>query len=292
MMPQSLQLTNEVLIERQRIEVTITGLHKRINEGLAKIEELHRENQILKAHETDILTNKDFKYQIKVSKQKKVDLEPGHYVTNCLQCNRTCHDNCAYSNNTDKWQCSAMDNGGEESAKCRVCPSNCHWSKHVNNPYYFKIYEETEERTQEDLKQKYAKAVAGKTQVEAMIHNMEARLAELDENVMKKIHQVRVSLKRLDEIALKPNPLTEVEYIDLLIESEKQEATAGWQERVQYYQAAREHASIARGVMEMETPTVTAPVQTRTSLWKSIKGWWNGVYETVTTYIQEEPVYS
>ena len=45
-----------------------------------------------------------------------------------------------------------------------------------------KTYEETEERTQEDLCQ----AVAGKTQVEAMIHNMEARLAELDENVMKK----------------------------------------------------------------------------------------------------------
>ena len=31
-------------------------------------------------------------------------------------------------------------------------------------------------------------------------------------------------MQRLDEIALKPNPLSEVEYIDLLIESERQEA--------------------------------------------------------------------
>ena len=31
------------------------------------------------------------------------------------------------------------------------------------------------------------------------------------------IERVRQSLKRLTEIALKPNPLTEIEYLDLLI---------------------------------------------------------------------------
>ncbi|NEQ41112.1 MAG: hypothetical protein F6K40_34855 [Okeania sp. SIO3I5] len=56
------------------------------------------------------------------------------------------------------------------------------------------------------------------------------------------IQKTQRSLRRLDEIALKPNPLTELEYIDLLIESEKQEAKFGWQERVKYYQGAREFA--------------------------------------------------
>ena len=89
------------------------------------------------------------------------------------------------------------------------------------------MYEEEEERTQEDLKQKYAKGVAGKTHVQATINNMEACLVELDESVMQIILQVRTSLQRLDGIALKPNPLTEVEYIDLLVESDKQEANIG-----------------------------------------------------------------
>ena len=47
-----------------------------------------------------------------------------------------------------------------------------------------------------------------------------------------KIRQARRSLQRLQEIALRPNHLTDVEYIDLLIESEKQCAHPGWIQRV------------------------------------------------------------
>ena len=60
--PHSLQLTNEVLKERQQLESTIISLLPLINEGLAKFEELQKEQQILKAHESDILSNKDFQY--------------------------------------------------------------------------------------------------------------------------------------------------------------------------------------------------------------------------------------
>ena len=283
--PQSLQLTNEVLMERQRIETMISGLRVQINEGLAKIDELHRENQILKAHETDILTNKDFKYHINVTKQRMVNLEARHYVTNCLVCNRTCHESCIYSKHDDKWQCSAMNGQGREVAKCRVCPGQCHWKQHVNNPYYFEIYEEEEERTQEDLKRKYAKAVAGKSHVQTMIDNMEARLTELDESVMQMINQVQTSLQRLDEIALKPNPLTEVEYIDLLIDSEKLEHRIGWRDRVQYYEAAREQAIVTAEVRRVDTPSVQTQ-GTRRALWKKVKGWWSGACEAIGNYMK------
>ena len=72
-MPQSLQLTTEVLMERQRIEVTIEGLRKRINEGLSRINELHKENQILMAHEADIETNRKFTYTITITKYIQKD---------------------------------------------------------------------------------------------------------------------------------------------------------------------------------------------------------------------------
>ena len=70
------------------------------------------------------------------------------------------------------------------------CPGNCHWRQHVNNSYYFEIYHEDEERTQNDLKQKYAKAEEGKTQVQALIEAINNRLSELDEHIMGMISQV------------------------------------------------------------------------------------------------------
>ena len=54
----------------------------------------------------------------------------------------------------------------------------------------------------------------------------------------------------MDEIALKPNPLTEVEYLELLIESEKREAKPGWKQRIQYLEEAKRHAEILSKVKD------------------------------------------
>ena len=52
------------------------------------------------------------------------------------------------------------------------------------------------------------------------------------------------SLQRLDEIALKLNPLARTEFLELLIESERNEAKLGWKKRVQYYEKAKLQAEI------------------------------------------------
>ena len=267
---QSLQLTNEVLQERHRLETTISRLQPQINEGLARIEELRREERILKEHENDILTNKDFKYTVTITKQRKVDLAIGHYVTNCLLCNFTCHEDCVYANDEDKWRCSAMDNGDSDTAMCRVCPGKCTWRKHVNNPYYFELYQEDEVRTQNDLKRNYAEAVQGKIRVESMITTIEDRLMQLDQFVMQMMSEVRKSSERLDQIALKPNPLTEVEYIDLLIESEKLEKKPGYLDHIKYYEQVRQSAQIHTGVLSMDTTTTCTPQGK--GIWDHIRG--------------------
>ena len=51
-------------------------------------------------------------------------------------------------------------------------------------------------------------------------------------------------LARLDEIALKPNPLYELDYIDLLIESEKKQCKPGHTKRLEYLQEARQSANL------------------------------------------------
>jgi len=58
------------------------------------------------------------------------------------------------------------------------------------------------------------------------------------------IHEAQLILARLNEIALKPNPLTELDYIDLLIESEKQECKPGYIKQLEYLQEVRKKAEV------------------------------------------------
>ncbi len=51
-------------------------------------------------------------------------------------------------------------------------------------------------------------------------------------------------MERLQEIALKPNPLSTPDYIDLMIESKKQEAKPGFQDRIQSLMDVRKKAEI------------------------------------------------
>ena len=155
---------------------------------------------------------------------------------------------------------------GRSSATCRICPCRGHWTKHVNNPYRFEDYDEWEDRTVDDLKKRYNEAESGKNQKEIMIANMEKHMEFLYTMVLTMVQQVKTSLNRLDEIALKANPLTEVEYIELLIKSEKQQGKDGYQQRIQYYEEVKKQAQLVRTVKMGEIP--------HDHTQKSSKRWW------------------
>ena len=93
-------------------------------------------------------------------------------------------------------------------------------------------------------------AKSGKNIVEGMIEKLEGDLTEVHNNVLSMMFKAQQSLQRLDEIALKPNPLTRTEYLELLIESEKNEAKPGWKQRVQYYEEAKRQAEILSKVKD------------------------------------------
>ena len=237
----SLQLTQEVLEEREQLQNMIEGLTPQINQGLSKIEEKRQEENILRQYETEIEQNKSFRYSVEVTKAKKKDLSgTGQFTTTCLRCHFTCHQDCVYANDGDKESCCAIDKKGY----CTVCTDHCHWRAHSNVPYIFEYETVTETRTSEDLKKKYEVAQSGKNLVEGMIEKIENDLTEVHNNVLSMMFKVQQSLQRLDEIALKPNPLTKTEYLELLIESEKNEAKQGWKGRVQYYEEAKRQAEI------------------------------------------------
>ena len=245
----SLQMTREVLQERQQLETIVNGIQPQINAGLAKIDELNQVKQMLEAKESEITANKNFILKVKVIKQRKIDLPHGQYVTNCANCHSTCHDNCAYADDKDKWKCSAMS-GDESNATCKVCVGHCTWRKHFNNGYFFEFYEDWETQTSQELYQKYNKAKSDKNKHESMIGAIQGELQKMQDGVLYNIDRTRKSLQRLDEIALRPNPLTEVDYIDLLIESEEQNKELGWQQRVKSFYAVRKKAQLVAKVIK------------------------------------------
>ena len=244
----SLQLTREVLNEREQLENVLKELQSQIHAGLTKMDELQRVVILLEHNKFLIEQNKDFIIKVPVTKQRKVDIASGRYTTNCLNCNYTCHNNCIYSNNDDKKRCCAMNKKGD----CIVCPKKCGWQKHVNNPYIFELYEEEEIRTSAELKDRYDTAVEGESRAETMIANVEKELYSLEVLVLEKADKARRSLMRLDEIALKPNPLSEVDYIDQLIVSEEQHAQMGWQDRVAVYKSLRKRAALMRKIKDKD----------------------------------------
>lgn len=266
--PTSLQLTKEVLKERQRLETVIKGLQPQIQSGLSKIDEIQQERKTLEMRESEVLANKEFTYRVNMTKQIKIDLECGEYVTNCLTCNCTCHFPCHIPNDADKYRCWAMDSERMDS-RCRICDGKCSWKEHVNNPYRFELYTEEVEKTSADLKKKYEKALEGRKGVHAIIECMENELKQSHRQVIQNIQEARHCLERLQDIALKPNPLSEVEYIDLLIESEKSEAKKGFRNRIQALEKLRDQAVI---LMKMKEANLTEEyMESNWDIWRDKK---------------------
>ena len=235
----SLVLTKQVLEERKQLEVIMQSLQIQIQAILCKIGTLQQEEHIMEQHKADIAANKNFKYKVQEPRIVKHVTMPGQYVTNCTKCNFTCHRDCAYANNDDKRYCCAMS--GEY---CEVCKLKCHWSSHVNNPFWFEAQEVTVEKTYDELKERYEAALSGKSSKENIVSMIRAEIATSYHEVFLMIRQAQQILQRLDEIALRPNPLSEVEYIDLLVHTEEMDGGPGTAQRIKHLKSVREKAEL------------------------------------------------
>ena len=122
-----------------------------------------------------------------------------------------------------------MSNGS-----CQKCPfaNNCHWSEHVNDAYRFETRFETVKKEYDDIKKRFKEAVKGQSKVEAVIKQVEEDFNNINRIVLTFVAEMQRDLKKLSEIALKKDPLQQVDYLNLLMESEKSQAKPGWQDRV------------------------------------------------------------
>jgi Mg2+ and Co2+ transporter CorA len=240
----SLHQSKYVLQQRQLIEVTIDNLLPMLDVGLDKIEELRKEIKIIEQSQTEIDDNKDFTYVVFETQHSKIGLPEGRHVTNCLNCHVTCHKNCAYANDEDKKKCCVM----AASGCCTQCAKKCFWTTHRNTPYIFQYETLKKQKTYTEKEKKYRTAENEKMTKKKVVKRMHEELCVIEEDIMKLVEKINECNNILKEIALRPDPLSVVEHIDLLIESEKSEKRPGFQSRIASLQNCRRRATIDKDI--------------------------------------------
>uniref|UniRef100_A0A0P4VX20 Septin-type G domain-containing protein n=1 Tax=Scylla olivacea TaxID=85551 RepID=A0A0P4VX20_SCYOL len=269
----SLVLTKDVLQERKSIEVYIEGIQNEIKVGLSKLNTLEEEKKLLKEHELEIDLNKNFTVVVEedVFEKKSSDgIFKFRGMRNCLKCERTCCQNCvAHTLGLGDLGCYAMSNSAahslesvfgavfgfpptsmNKSSMCLVCPSHCPSEEHQICDYMFYVTRKKSVKTVDEIRERYEKARGKKLTAENLIDEIQAEYEEGQEKILQMADCVRKSLERLREIALRPDPLSTVEYIDMMIKNEERTAKAGWQERVSQLNQIRQ---MAEQVKDIET---------------------------------------
>ncbi|XP_072900478.1 uncharacterized protein [Hemitrygon akajei] len=237
----SLVLTEEVLRERKQLEAAVKGLQDQIQVGLTKLEELKKTKQVLEQHQNKLDENKNIEYEVDATHKEKKDLGPNASTVNiCKKCKFTCHDPCIYAVGILKYWCVAIDIRGN----CKVCPGNCAMRHHSREKYKYVHVTRKEKRTLGDVKEKYEKAHGEKMTQEKIMEKLQQELEGVQNSVLELIIQLSESIRRLEEVALRSNPLSAPAYIDLLIQSEIDEGKPGHLDRIQSLMMVKKQAEL------------------------------------------------
>ncbi len=232
----SLTLTGSVLDERSCLNATIDGLLPKIQEILTKMEGLRKTNDQINILERQINDDQRFEIQVQVWKNEKVAIPEGVVITNCRKCTSTCHYPCYLPLTMDKEKCAAMTGG-----VCNICQNKCHYSYHSHEKYRWEPKQVTETRTDEDLKKKLN---TDKLDAETLRGVFLAELDAIEKDCLTIFGRVSHCIKRLDEIALRPQAFTTPDYIALMINKEETEAKPGYLERISSLQSLLKKAKV------------------------------------------------
>ena len=207
----------EVLLERERLETSISKLQEQISISMMRMEKLQHEGEVLSRHSASINAYEGFTYSVEATTFRKVKSHRGIYTTTCQDCKFTCHDECTFKDTSD---CCVM-----KDSYCTACPKLCHSSRHIHAAYLFKYHKESVISTSDGLKQAYDSANSGVVSAEAMMAENEQRQSILRIEIDRLIDKSHQSSEQLKEIASDPDQLTESKLFDY----EKQEANYfGW----------------------------------------------------------------
>ena len=209
----SLKLTKQNLEERERLRLTLENLRPQIEKGMAHLEKIRAETDVLKKLKGDIECSKN--YKVTTIGKKEIAVNVQHSITNCNVCHHTCHDPCMIEGDV-KEDCAAMTDGC-----CRECTGKCHWTKHTNGWDKYVLRDIKETSTVAELFYKYNVSIKDKQAKKKILVELISEYGEIKMIVFDQIKEANECSNKLDEISLRPNYLNNVQYIERMIQSER-----------------------------------------------------------------------
>ena len=245
----SLDKTKEVFLKRENLKTNIENLDISLEKGIETVNQIKNIISNIKHIKHNLNYSKNYSMKVKKYIQKKIPINDKKFITTCLVCSSTCHENCDY-NNDEKWRCSIMT-GDKINAHCTVCRGKCHWTKHKNLTYIIKIEEIEEIVTLDSLKNLYYDSKNNLDMKTQLLQNAKKDLIQIYKDCLYYQDLIIKCVDRLKEIALNKNNfgLSE-EYIDYLIEGEKREKYRGYEKRIEGLLLLKKEKHILKEIYE------------------------------------------
>ncbi|GAB1223191.1 hypothetical protein ENUP19_0136G0028 [Entamoeba nuttalli] len=242
----SLETSREVLKKREQIKTQLEGLRISLNNGFSKMNEIEQTCKQFYDNRDKVKDNKDFIITTPITVQKKVKLEPGEYVTNCLTCHKTCHHPCWIAGDV-KDGCSCIGDNGY----CKVC--GCHYTQHANSSYRFDYVIEKKQETADEIYKRYNAGKKGMASAESALKKLEEEYYKIKMECYDKQQEIVECVNKLSEIALNGKVTSSNEYLDIMIQTENDEKKPGYEARVEGYKQLKQANEIIESVMKNST---------------------------------------
>ena len=225
---QNLDITNALLDERENLRLLLMSLNPQIDVEMDKLQ--HMEDVMDEISQLKEIMERNQNYTVDKLVHRQYSEILKERITNCPTCMFTCHYPCKANGNIED-VCSAMTNG-----KCRICPGKCPWEVHINGDRRYFYRSETVTETIGHMLEKYkisAKSSHAKKQLlEALLGEYRDLKKKLFDDIVAAAH----AANRLDQLALRNNYLTNVTYIERLIEQERVSKRAWQRKRMEQLQ--------------------------------------------------------
>jgi hypothetical protein len=124
---------------------------------------------------------------------------------------------------------------------------------HANQPYRWEYSLEKQATSSDEIKQKYEAELKRKLTAEELVKVLEKDVEDNTKIVHQRVDTVARCIQKLDEIALRPNPFSTPQYIDLIIDAEQQEKRLGFKERIESLKKLRQMAVITSKIKNKES---------------------------------------
>ncbi|CAG0904408.1 unnamed protein product [Darwinula stevensoni] len=242
--PVPLKLTMEVLEDRHRLREIMEKLESEIPRGLNRLEEFRETYQSLQNSKDNLE-----KFKVTTTISESVALPDGVFAINCTRCSgRTCEHPSDVLDKDLKLSRCMRTRTTTSTPRCIRC--NCAFQDHALQSWRYEEKVVTALRSEAEVRRQYAKEFKKHASKEQLMKKLAAEIRSCQMEVYSMITDAHQLMNILRDKALRPEPMTAVEYIDLLIQAERGEAKKGYAERIQHLEAAKRASELTEKILQ------------------------------------------